>query len=315
MSIRKETEKINRINSSYIKKSKKLQDNVESLMNEASQTNRTDNMYWSSLKKEIKKNYNNMDQVNQSWANENHILTYKATVKKEVERLANLRKVKIEIKPYTELLKNRANQNAINVLIEDTVLSYSAALDAGYKMNLSLLNRTQLRLKQAERTLNMAIAEGLAEGEGIPKITDRVLEDLRRTLGDGLTLRAGSKRYKFETYSELIVRTRTREVQSTATINTAIGTGNDLIQVSSHNTTTEICIQFEGKIYSLSGKDPDFPIVIDTPPFHPNCIHSISIYIKEYARINNTLDQAIKFSKGKSDIHPTRVSHIPVGQR
>jgi hypothetical protein len=161
----------------------------------------------------------------------------------------------------------------------------------------------------------MAIAEGLAEGEGVRPIKDRILENLRSTLKENWTLRAGSKRYSFDTYSELIARTRTREVQSVATINTAVGTGNDLIQVSSHNTTTEVCLQYEGKIYSLSGRDPDFPRVIDVPPFHPNCRHSISIYVKEYAEINNTLDQAIKFSNNKSEVHPTRTKHVPISNR
>jgi len=313
--IEKEKRKIKKQTNIFMNKSAAYQDKAEEVLTEASVTTRTDALYWAGLKKSLRKEYKKMSDLIKTYANTDHPLVYRTTVKKEITRLAKMKKVNMKLSPYTELFGNRANQGALKVLIEDTILSYSAALDAGYKMNLSILTRTQLQLKTAERALNLAIAQGLTEGEGIPQISNRILKSLRDTLKGGETLRAGSKRYKFKTYSELIARTRSREVQSTAVINTAMGTDNDLVQVSSHNTTTEICQQYEGKIYSISGKDRDFSGLIETPPFHPNCQHSISIYVKEFGEINGTLDQAIKFSNGDSEIHPTRASHIPLSKR
>ena len=49
--------------------------------------------------------------------------------------------------------------------------------------------------------------------------------------------------------------------------------GTDLVEVSSHNTATKICIPFEGNIYSVSGKHPVFPPMTDVPPFHVSCLH------------------------------------------
>jgi len=47
------------------------------------------------------------------------------------------------------------------------------------------------------------------------------------------------------------------------------------VQVSSHGTVCEICAQYEGKVYSISGKTLGYPILDARTPFHPNCEHSL----------------------------------------
>lgn len=104
------------------------------------------------------------------------------------------------------------------------------------------------------------------------------------------------------------------EANNTAVINTALDVGADLVQVSSHNTDTPLCQEFEGKIYSISGKDPDFPALEEIPPFHPNCLHSLTVVFREVLE-RRGIDDYIAFSNGQTETHPTRESHIPVSER
>lgn len=50
----------------------------------------------------------------------------------------------------------------------------------------------------------------------------------------------------------------------------------DLVEVSSHNTDCDICKEFEGKVYSISGKHKEYPKLERKPPFHPGCRHYIT---------------------------------------
>jgi hypothetical protein len=74
------------------------------------------------------------------------------------------------------------------------------------------------------------------------------------------------------------------------------------------------CIPFEGKVFSISGQDKDFAQATEVPAFHPNCLHSISIVFRSVLE-----DRGIKkfsdFSLGKTEIHPTRTTHIPISKR
>jgi len=46
-----------------------------------------------------------------------------------------------------------------------------------------------------------------------------------------------------------------------------------------------------------------------------NCLHSLSVAFKEALEIDGTYQEYSQFSKGKTEIHPTRTKHIPISQR
>jgi len=66
-----------------------------------------------------------------------------------------------------------------------------------------------------------------------------------------------------------------RETQTKATLDLCRKYENDLVQVSSHGTDCEVCKEFEGKVYSISGTHPLYPKLERKPPFCPGCRHSI----------------------------------------
>ena len=76
-------------------------------------------------------------------------------------------------------------------------------------------------------------------------------------------------------YAKAVAQTTFREGQIQATLDQCARYGNDLVEISDHNTDCELCQQYEGKIYSLSGNDPKYPPLKEKPPFHLNCQHSM----------------------------------------
>ena len=67
-------------------------------------------------------------------------------------------------------------------------------------------------------------------------------------------------------------------------MNTSLQYGNDLVQVSVHAMNEppgDICYQYQGRVFSISGNDPNFPQLTDRPPFHPNCEHVLLPVDKE----------------------------------
>jgi hypothetical protein len=94
---------------------------------------------------------------------------------------------------------------------------------------------------------------------------------------DGETLatfidRAG-RHWRIETYAEMVARTVVREAHSEGTIAQLADLDYDLVQVSSHVHDRDVCTPYDGRIYSLSGEDPDHPPLVARPPFHPRCVH------------------------------------------
>jgi hypothetical protein len=82
----------------------------------------------------------------------------------------------------------------------------------------------------------------------------------------------------------MVARTTTREAASVAAINECKEFDVDLVQISTHYPTCEICAPLQGKVFSISGKDKRYPKLTDEyrPPFHPNCRHVLTPYVREF---------------------------------
>jgi len=139
------------------------------------------------------------------------------------------------------------------------------------------------RVDGAIRSSHLEVIEQLGPSPGLDDATTLFREQL---IKDGLVSQDGAfqfveingRRYELESYSELLGRTTTREAFTQGTIDQALAEGADLVKISGHASTCEICGPFEYKIFSISGTSPDHPMLTDAPPFHPNCGHIITIY-------------------------------------
>ena len=127
-----------------------------------------------------------------------------------------------------------------------------------------------------------------ATGRGVYKALPDFVEALRR---DGVTafIDKAGRHWSLHTYGSMVLRTTSRqaEVMSVLTENP----DHDLYKICRHGSTCKLCAPLEGRVYSKSGKDPDFPPLSaafgkmdkngpDTLEnswlnIHPNCLHQI----------------------------------------
>ncbi len=95
------------------------------------------------------------------------------------------------------------------------------------------------------------------------------------------------RRWSLHSYLGMATRTCRRQAESIAVL--TADPEQDLYKISSHNTVCPLCAPYEGRVYSKSGQDPDFPPLaaafgkIDPNGvddlsntwlnIHPNCLH------------------------------------------
>ena len=139
----------------------------------------------------------------------------------------------------------------------------------------------------AIRNIALEISAGMQAGDpraGLPAFVDR----LRREGIRAFTDRAG-RDWSLHTYGSMVLRTTNRQAEVMAVL--TADDAHDLYQISSHGTTCKLCAPYEGRVYSKSGNDPDFPPLADAfgkvdtagPDIlsntwlniHPNCLHSV----------------------------------------
>ncbi|MCK6381885.1 MAG: phage minor capsid protein [Leptospiraceae bacterium] len=85
--------------------------------------------------------------------------------------------------------------------------------------------------------------------------------------------------FQIDKYSDLVSRTRLGDAQVAGTIKIGNENGISEYQVTDHNTTTKICIPFEGKIYTTNPSNKKFEMLTDrtTPLYHVNCKHRLKM--------------------------------------
>lgn len=133
--------------------------------------------------------------------------------------------------------------------------------------------------RQAEDVYRSAaldeIAEGIIAGDTRRDVSRRLEERLIRQGVTGFVARNGAH-WQLDTYVEMVTRTTTREAMTAGTEERMRETGQDLVTVSDHATETDICKEFEGGTYSLTGETEGYELLPARPPFHPRCLHYLT---------------------------------------
>lgn len=121
-------------------------------------------------------------------------------------------------------------------------------------------------------------------------------------------MRGGKKCYmSLNAYAELVARSTVHEARNTANINLGVRIGNDLVNMSSHFGACPICAPYEGRVFSVSGTNPNYPALYDTPwssayqNFHPHCRHILTQYIEEL-QSDEDIQNMRKYSNRSFDI-------------
>lgn len=130
------------------------------------------------------------------------------------------------------------------------------------------------------------VAAMQATGRGVNKALPQFVETLRREGVTAFVDKAG-RNWSLHTYCSMVARTTSRQAEILSVLTT--DPTHDLYKISSHGTTCGLCAPYEGRVYSKSGADPDFPPLasafgkIDPAGpndlsntwlnIHPNCLH------------------------------------------
>lgn len=127
-----------------------------------------------------------------------------------------------------------------------------------------------------------------ATGRGVYKSLPDFTAALRREGVTAFTDKAG-RNWSLHTYGSMVLRTTSRQAEVLSILTE--DPEHDLYKISAHGTTCRICAPLEGRVYSKSGRDPDFPplsaafgkVDPNGPDdltntwlnLHPNCLHQI----------------------------------------
>lgn len=158
-----------------------------------------------------------------------------------------------------------------------------------------------------------AAAKMQAAGRGVFRSLPDLVSQLHREGVTAFVDKAG-RRWSLHTYGSMVLRTTSRQAEVLAVL--TADPEQDLYKISSHGSTCPICAPLEGRVYSRSGQNPDFPplaaafgkIDPNGPEdlsntylnIHPNCKHVLTPWTPA-GRSQEELEEIKRFSSFKTN--------------
>ena len=124
-----------------------------------------------------------------------------------------------------------------------------------------LLSGTDTRIQASQKMLNEMSAKG------ITSFVDKA-----------------GRSWSLSSYAEMCARTVSSHAALQGHIDRQLEVGEDLVKVSSIGTTCPVCQRWQGVVLSISGKSPKYHSLGEAKSaglFHPNCKHTLEMYIPE----------------------------------
>ena len=302
-----------------LKKLDSVSRDIDVLVNEMLTTSNTSNVFWSTLQRNLRSCFEDIRMIEKEWIESKLPKEYTEILKDTISSLKQRVFRLPGLKSVDDILSTNLSKQSLGAMLNETLSVVYSGIKQGESTLLRLATVTQQYLL-SEKAVNDAIARGFLESGTGNASKKRLMEALADKAKNGeyisvIDKNGDTRMYHIKDYAELVARTKLTEAASQAVLNTCQISGADLVGVTSHNTQCAICAEYEGKIFSISGSDPDFPVLDETPPFHPNCQHQIATVFKEALIRDGTLERYIAFSNGDTEVHPTRSGHIPVSER
>lgn len=303
----------------------KYEKRLSDIVIEIENTNEVSNLYFRKKINQINKIYDEMQMTFKKYFSKDISLAYNKDISREIRKIKKMKfnfseKLKTAIRNlhYREYLNSDFSKRSINNILNDGLSALSSGVDQGKKTFIRIINKTQ-QINISENKINKMIAKGYIEGGSVNSATKKVLTELMKKAKDGKYITVIDKNgnpinYNVKSYAELLSRTKLINAQAQSTIDIAKTIGNDLVQMSSHNTDCAQCAPLEGKIYSITGNDPDFPKLDFEMPVHPRCKHSLTNVFREVLEYRG-IQKYIDFANGTTSKHPTLTEFVPLKER
>ena len=183
------------------------------------------------------------------------------------------------------------NKAAIASLVDDTALAFAQGM-TGIARNAEMILGDALK-----QQINFIIADGKLKGDALKTVSASVQQKLVDQGLSAITDRAG-KKWSFDTYANMLVRTKAVESRNAGLANKMLQNGYDLVQVSDHGSSHPACADWEGEILSVTGNTPGYPTLDQATAdglFHPNCQHSINVINEDLASKTEAYDNPYNY--------------------
>jgi hypothetical protein len=254
-------------------KLKKIQSSIEDKVKIIQISTAKDSIFWAKMRKSLDKDFEESRVIFNDYMSTELGKEYMGVAKLQI---AKIKQYGPGSASFSEFTKSQSNNQTLSAILNDANAAFFIGTAAGEKSLIRLMSVTQ-QINITEDLINKSIAEGFEEYGSKYGPVKRLKKELLEKAVDGKYVTVINKNgkpmyFKLEHYADLVARTKLMEASTAGVVNTATKYGADLVQVSAHNTETEYDAWFEGKIFSLSGNDPDFELAPDLPPFHPNCV-------------------------------------------
>jgi len=153
------------------------------------------------------------------------------------------------------------SQAAVGMAKIEQVQMFDSATVKGF------INRTVAASLAAKTKYNAGMAH-LTSKDIAAKIRAKLLDQI----GGGNFITINGRDFSLKSYAELVARTRMRESQTEAVKESMKQFDEDLVEIPRHDNPCSECAEYQGQIYSVSGKSESYPELPDGgPPWHPNC--------------------------------------------
>ena len=211
----------------------------------------------------------------------------KQAVPEAYEKAYAISKTRLEIigavRDYN--FREKTHRQAIDEQI-DITMEVLIKADQSIKVNVAtflyLASQTAKGLSQFqafdmrdEELIDELLGDALRAGETRNTAMRTVRDFFGERFGDAKFININGRNYEMRAYADLVAKTRLRVTQSEAVKNSCKEFQNDLIQISDHGSEfDDLCLFYEGKVFSISGQSTKYPFLDAWPPFHPRCQHS-----------------------------------------
>lgn len=184
--------------------------------------------------------------------------------------------------------------HAFAQLHSDAIRELSLELRYNIRGGLAQVGRQILRYLDSSR--DEALRRAGLESSAEKAATGSTIVDMKKNMVDKLQKQgfmtvqygAGSKAYQvpLDSYAMLCARSTTRESGNLARENQLTSNGYDLMKMTEHYPTCELCATLQGRVYSISGADKRFPPLSRAYEsgyhnVHPNCRHVMTPWVEE----------------------------------
>lgn len=172
---------------------------------------------------------------------------------------------------------NKLDTRGVQELIRDNAGNFRGAVDYANREIRNMVRDAQRYSNQISTTTQVNRKE--------------FQDELKRELiGKGITgfKTSNDRNLQLDNYVRMATQTTLKIARNMGIIEQCEARGIDLVKMSVHFPTCSICMPLQGRVFSISGKNKDYPSLYeycfpgDYLTIHPNCKHSFFPYLPEY---------------------------------